>query len=333
MKEPPARGAMPRSSQPLLNPRSVNTAEIEAAVVDHEDHNNNDKSSDERLALLTRPLGNQGTNDGTSTRSSAQPTRRSVAARVAANLGAAVAIAGMIFSWVGSGELVQGLTVRYPHPFAICYVTRLSWCVLLIGWAAWRWWHYPAVAPPAGELGSPLGPFEWRHYVKMASVLSMVGLISGYTWYVSLDHTPLPSNTAVYQTAPVIVFAISVPVLGEKVTVVKVCATATCVVGAILVSMGKGSGGSSGSGSGDSTHITREGFGFAMCALSTFLYACFEVAYKRLCTDDNDPVKVANAFRFIGLIGAMVVLGTPLFPIFHYTGVETFAWPSWDAAR
>ena len=306
---------MPRSSHPLLDPSSVNIAENSTLLDNDEAH----EQQHERSALL----GNEGSHD----ESAALTAKRSTAARLAANLGAAVAITAMILSWVGSGELVQGLTVRYPHPFAICFVTRLSWCCLLPGWATWRCCFYPAVAPPAGELGSPLGLFEWGYYVKMASVLSMVGLISGYTWYVSLDHTPLPSNTAVYQTAPVIVFAISVPVLGEKVTPIKVGATVACVTGAVLVSMGKGSG------SGGSAHISREGFGFAMCAASTVLYACFEVAYKRLCTDDNDTVKVANAFRFIGLIGAMVVIGIPLFPIFHFTGVERFALPNWDAGR
>ena len=260
--------------------------------------------------------------------------------RLAANVGATLAIVLMIASWVGTGELVQGLTVRYPHPFAICFVTRLSWCALLVGWTVWRWFKYPWAAPSAGEIGSPLGPFKWMFYIKMAAVLSMVGLMSGYTWYISLDHTPLPSNTAVYQTSPVLVFAISIPVLGEKVTAVKVGATVASVVGAVLVSMGRGNTGHKNSSTAnnsnngaESTHISHEGFGFAMCAVSTCLYACFEVAYKRLCTDSNDPVKIANAFRFIGLIGAMVVLSVPLFPILHYTNVEPFDWPSWDVTR
>lgn len=48
---------------------------------------------------------------------------------------------------------------------------------------------------------------------------SFIGFYSGFTWYISLDHTPLPPNTAIYQTAPVFVFIISVPTLGEKVSI------------------------------------------------------------------------------------------------------------------
>lgn len=302
--------------------------------------NHGDEES-ERSSLL-RPIGGDDTKvvahiDANENQSTVSQGR--VLPRVAANVGATLAIVLMIASWVGSGELVQGLTVQYPHPFAICFVTRLSWCALLVGWAAWRTLHYPWVAPSAGDVGCPLGPFKWIFYIKMAAVLSMVGLMSGYTWYISLDHTPLPSNTAVYQTSPVLVFAISIPVLGEKVTAVKIGATAASVVGAVLVSMGRGSNGHSNSTANnskngtESTHITREGFGFAMCAVSTCLYACFEVAYKRLCTDSKDPVKVANAFRFVGLTGAMVVLSVPLFPILHYTNVEPFDWPTWDVTR
>jgi hypothetical protein len=164
------------------------------------------------------------------------------------------------------------------------------------------------------------------------------------------------------------VFVLSVPVLGEEVTWVKVGATTVCVAGAALVSFGDHH---SDDGEDDKgRHITNQGFGFAMCLLSTVLYvppppsppraylcqtvetahqyhhlttlhhhhltilhriphhttphriahyrtvlhrplrryACFEVAYKKKATDDNDPVKIANAFRFIGLIGATVVL-------------------------
>jgi hypothetical protein len=106
--------------------------------------------------------------------------------------GGLFAILLMIVSWIASGELVQGLTPEYPHPFAICFCTRLGWSCLLIGWVAWRYGFFPRAAPSVGHSMSPLGPFSWWHYVKWSAGLSMVGLVSGWTWYISLDHTPLP---------------------------------------------------------------------------------------------------------------------------------------------
>lgn len=247
--------------------------------------------------------------------------------RVLARAGGLFAVALMIVSWIATGELVQGLTPEYPHPFAICYFTRLGWSCLLAGWAVWRFGWFPLNAPVAKRPDSPLGPFGWGTYLKWASILSIVGLISGWTWYISLEHTPLPSNTAVYQTAPVFVFMLSVPLLGEKVTWVKVLSTITCVAGAALVSFGKGGGQSS------DEHMTNQGFGFAMCFLSTILYATFEVTYKLKATDSADPVKIPNAFRFLGMIGVGVILSTPMFPILHYTGVESFAWPNHSALK
>lgn len=52
--------------------------------------------------------------------------------------------------------------------------------------------------------------------------------------------------------------------------------------------------------------ITRQGFGYAMCFLSTALYAIFEVLYKRFATHVEDPFPVANSQRFLGLIGCSV---------------------------
>ena len=52
--------------------------------------------------------------------------------------GGLFAVLLMIVSWIATGELVQGLTPEYPHPFAICFCTRLGWSCLLLGWAVWR---------------------------------------------------------------------------------------------------------------------------------------------------------------------------------------------------
>eukprot|EP00037_Helgoeca_nana_P032067 m.412003 g.412003 ORF g.412003 m.412003 type:complete len:376 (-) comp28772_c0_seq1:1681-2808(-) len=250
-----------------------------------------------------------------------------VTSRLFARVGGLLAIVLMIVTWIATAELVQGLTPEYPHPFAICFCTRLGWGALLLAWGCWRHGFYAWEAPAAGSATSPLGPFGWRHYIKWAAVLSMVGLMSAWTWYISLSHTPLPANTAVYQTAPVFVFLFSVPILKEKVTWVKVISTVVCVAGASLVSFGKGKS------HGSATEYSHQGFGFAMCALSTVLYAGFEVVYKLKATDVTDPVKIANAFRFIGLIGAAVVLAIPLFPILHYSGVETFELPNSNALK
>lgn len=98
------------------------------------------------------------------------------------------------------------------------------------------------------------------------------------------------------------------------------------------------SGGDASDGTGP---IVREGFGYAMCFLSTALYAIFEVAYKKWATHEDDPFPVANSQRFLGLIGCSVMLLAWIFPILNAYPrltntshpVEVFEWPTGEAAR
>jgi hypothetical protein len=91
-----------------------------------------------------------------------------------------LAVVGMIGSWIASGELVQGLTHEYNHPFFICYITRLGWSVCLLGWVIWRYiylWRMPR------EMSfKPEGSFTWKYYVPVALLMSTMSFTSGWTW-------------------------------------------------------------------------------------------------------------------------------------------------------
>jgi len=79
--------------------------------------------------------------------------------------------------------------------------------------------------------------------------------------------------------------------------------------------------------------LTDTTYGYFMVFLSTFMYATFEVLYKKLATRKNDPFPLANSQRFLGLIGLSVALFTPLFPFLDYIGFEEFEWPPPHAMR
>jgi drug/metabolite transporter (DMT)-like permease len=53
--------------------------------------------------------------------------------------------------------------------------------------------------------------------VQWGAFLGVGIFASSYTWYISLSKTSFGGNAAVYQTAPVFVFILSVMLLGEKV--------------------------------------------------------------------------------------------------------------------
>ena len=68
----------------------------------------------------------------------------------------------------------------------------------------------------------------------------MLGLTifgSTYAWYLSLTGTSVAGNSAVYQSAPVFVFLLSIFVLKEKVTAWKLIAVVLCVSGSAVVAV------------------------------------------------------------------------------------------------
>ena len=144
--------------------------------------------------------------------------------------------------------------------------------------------------------------------------------------YISLRETPVADNTALYQTAPVFVFLLSIVILRERVTVLKTTAVLLCVAGALLVTLAPGAdrhGGAPPAFTGPELVV-----GYSLCLCSTIAYALFEVLYKKKACSDDDEQALPNSQRFLGLVGVSVLLLLPLFPVLHYAGVEHFVWPS-----
>lgn len=96
-------------------------------------------------------------------------------------------------------------------------------------------WRYFIYTDNTGDPRTPLGAFTWGVYMKHSCVLGLTIFASTYTWYLSLPTTSLAGNSAVYQSAPVFVFLFSVPILGERVTALKVFAVFMCIGGSAAV--------------------------------------------------------------------------------------------------
>ncbi|MCZ6992462.1 hypothetical protein OH407_24335, partial [Salmonella enterica] len=67
-------------------------------------------------------------------------------------------------------------------------------------------------------------------------LLQALSALNGFTWYLSLPHTLVAANNAIYQSASSVVFLLSIPVLGERVRWHKVTAVIVCITGVALVS-------------------------------------------------------------------------------------------------
>mmetsp|Transcript_78 Transcript_78/g.175 ORF Transcript_78/g.175 Transcript_78/m.175 type:complete len:386 (-) Transcript_78:70-1227(-) len=242
----------------------------------------------------------------------------------------------MMAGWICEGEFEQILTacpdpewkvnntgvdhqaLCYPNNFFITYCTRIGWAAVLVGWLLWRSCILGDDADTFNT-GRGNGAFSWSYYLKWSTFLGVGIFASSYTWYISLGETSFGGNAAVYQTAPVFVFILSVMMLGETVTVFKCFAVLLSVAGCAVLSLENSQGGK------DSA------IGYVWEIGSVILYAVYEVFYKKYCCDDSDTFPTANSQRFFGTTGVMSLLVLwPLFFAFDKTGYEKFEWPTSD---
>jgi len=179
----------------------------------------------------------------------------------------------------------------------------------------------------------------------------VISFFGGYFWYLSLTRTNIPANTAIYQCTAAIVFVISVPILRERVTVMKVVGVLFSIAGVTLVALFSSHNHCSSStpshnvthsyhinnshtltlNSGNNCAEKSTPLGYVFLIAGVIVYALFEVLYKRLATKKDDPAGVMNGVRFLGYIGVHTLLWLwPPIIVLHFARVEVFEWPSWE---
>jgi len=220
-----------------------------------------------------------------------------------------------------------------PRPFLITYCARLAWSSTLLLWGAW----YVATGA-GGKPGAVVLGYGARHYAVWLPVLAAVVAACAYTWFISLHGMPVSANTAVYNTTPVFVFVLSVPLLGEAVTAKKVLATLSCVLGVAVVAFSANApacpGGAVAGGAGAGAAVP-----YLWCLGSVLLYALYEVGVKKCLQHPDETYPVANSLLLLGSLGLVSVL--LFWPVFYALGAldpasalhEPVVWPTGPGLR
>lgn len=210
------------------------------------------------------------------------------------------------------------------RPWLITYAARIGWTSVLAVWLGWALSTRGTRSP-----NSVLLAYTMMHYMLWVPVLGAVVAGCAYTWFISLNGMPVSANTAVYNTTPIFVFIISVPVLGEKVTLKKVLATVFAVVGVGVVALD-----SNPPVCPTTTSGQFELAPYAWCLLSVLLYALYEVGVKKYLQSPDEAFPVANSLLLLGGLGlTSVLLFWPVF--FALNGLdksfelyEELEWPT-----
>lgn len=183
------------------------------------------------------------------------------------------------------------------------------------------------------------------YMLKMTAFVTCALTVAGGSWYVAVDLTTASDLTAIYNCSAFFAYAFSIPLLHEKVRASKIIAVAIAIAGVLVVAYGdqkpgkhgsKSGGGAGGDKSPDSSEASNRALGNIIIGIGSVLYGFYEVLYKKLaCPPDGcSPGRgMIFANTFGSLIGCftLFVLWIPI-PILHFTGIETFAVPTGEAA-
>ncbi|XP_019851351.1 PREDICTED: uncharacterized transporter C405.03c-like [Amphimedon queenslandica] len=232
--------------------------------------------------------------------------------------GAFLCIGLAVTTWVVMAVTLQGLFKSYPQSYFMVYWIHSWYAVMYVAWKTWREFPGNLKCNRAGD-----GSLTWKRALWSSAVVSVTSLLSAYFWYLSLPQTSVPANVAIYQSAVAFTFILSVPLLRESVTVVKILAVSFSITGVALVSVY--------SERDKSGPVHQSVLGYVYLVTSTILYALMEVLFKKLASFKDDPASGYNGMRMVGLMGIHTVLWMwPPLIVLHYSNVEPFHWPSKD---
>ncbi|KAL2919757.1 hypothetical protein HK105_200674 [Polyrhizophydium stewartii] len=200
----------------------------------------------------------------------------------------------------------------------------------------------------AGHMNMALAPaYGWL--LARTACLTVLFTCGSLSWYISVTKIPMSDVTAIYNTSCFFTYALSTMIAGEAVKMRKAVAVLLSVGGIGLIALFGDSPRPSAFGSArgswpkdsdifrpapvarkdDASETAAAVVGYAAATAASLFIALYEVLYSKLLVPS--PPSARFSLHVTGLIGVTtIVLGLPLFPLLHATGLETFEWP--DAA-
>ncbi|KAJ2449555.1 hypothetical protein EV183_004832 [Coemansia sp. RSA 2336] len=160
----------------------------------------------------------------------------------------------------------------------------------------------------------------------------LVGLLnaSAYLWYVAVGLSSMSKVTAIYNTSCFFAYLFSVLLLGDRVQVAKCAAVVVSIIGVVFMALVN-------SRSGDGADMTAaarntELLGDALSLVCACGIGLYQVLYKKYAVPrDFHSLYAVNFITAILGLCTLVLCWVPV-PLFHFTGIERFAWPTRDQA-
>jgi drug/metabolite transporter (DMT)-like permease len=146
-------------------------------------------------------------------------------------------------------------------------------------------------------LKEEVGLYSWSHGTRVGLWLAVLYKYNVF-WAAAINVTSVSIFYALTQSSCVVVFLLSIKLLGEEVTVGKIGSLVLCVAGVLVVSLQMSHTNT------DSTSTTTTAFGLAMTLICTVLQSVYYVGYKRQMQICGKFAKGGSASQ----LGALLVL-------------------------
>ena len=172
-----------------------------------------------------------------------------------------------------------------------------------------------------------LSRLSFREHIKVASIYSLLYFLGNYLNVLALKKTALTYVEVLTSTSTVFVLFMSAafPVgFQDKISLTKFLGIIVNMAGVVTLALSHNRGDDVTTSETELTSL----FGIMFSIASALIFAVYVVYFNRMAGSpdgSDDRVDIVLFFGTVGAISAVFLL--PLFPILHYSGLETFEWP------
>uniref|UniRef100_A0A2P2IVB7 EamA domain-containing protein n=2 Tax=Rhizophora mucronata TaxID=61149 RepID=A0A2P2IVB7_RHIMU len=167
------------------------------------------------------------------------------------------------------------------------------------------------------------GRWTRTRVAKISLLICPFWFFAQLTFNFSLKYTTVTSNTILSTTSSLFTFLVSLAVLGEKFTWLKLASVLLCMAGTIIVSLGDTEA--------DSNAIASKPLlGDFLALASAGLYSVYVTLIRTKLPDDDGKsghVSTAQFLGFLGLFNLFIFL--PVALVLNFTGLEPFSMLTW----
>jgi len=247
--------------------------------------------------------------------------------------------------WTFSSVLVQYIfdNLDFRSPFFLTYVCTSLFSVQLplffglealgitetIAWSRTgenrRLLTDAAAAEAAGGLDGRSQKLTHMETLAAAAMVCPLWFLANFSYNWSLGKTSVTSSTVISSSSAAFTLLLSVVLLGEPLTLLKLAGVLLCWTGNALTAVGDGNGGGGGGDEGPpppaappSVAVADPVLGDALCLFSAVMYAVYTTAIRHYAPQDMA--------LFFGLLGGFnCVLLSPVVLALHLSSVESLA--------